>query len=252
METLDSAEFDLQGQSLNEAVALIADLNNITDPNQILTGMPISIPADTAALQALMEQNADKLSTLDYGFASVDFSPPEVIDSVSSVQPVPVPLTADQQLLQVAITEASSPEKYSSMIAENMVSDSDALSDSLSGFKDSDLLTQEIQDKMQANIQNQIEKGTFPVPIELSLSDQYGKETQIVFSAEKLTAMNDLAIEGQKSQIELLSAKLESSVSATSELAETGEVMEMPNNGKTPEVPNTGEETKSTKGRKMT
>jgi hypothetical protein len=239
METIDSSEFDLQGESLNQAVALIAEMNGITDPNAIISGSSIQIPANTEALKALMEQNADRLADLDLSFASVDFTPPAIpvdvpemempnTEEIVNTEIPPVPLTVEQELLTRAIESASSPEVYSQMVSETMVNNSDNLTEALKDFKNPEVLEQQIQEKMQANIQSQIEKGTFPVAIQLDLSvEGEGVINEVKFSTDELNAMYQTSVEQQQQKINELSVALSETYSNSPVVAG----MEMPNNG---------------------
>jgi len=242
METLDSAQYDLQGESLNKAVALIAEMNGISDPNSIMAGMTIDIPKDTAALQALMEQNADRLAGLNTDFASVDFSKPEVpmesmtdkinkvesmLEAKNAVADIATNLTVEQQLIVNAIEVTTSNATYSDMIAQKLILDSPELQEQFGLFRNPDQLAENIRMTLNDNIQAQMDNGTFPTDIEFTLSaDNSSAKEIITFDASELSRGHDVAIESSKEKVALLQEKLAASmeVNATEE-------MELPANG---------------------
>lgn len=64
VDDLDSKEFDLKGSKLTAVVNLIAEQNNIPNPDKLSVGQVINMPHDTASLKEFCEVNKDRLAEL--------------------------------------------------------------------------------------------------------------------------------------------------------------------------------------------
>lgn len=78
VDDLDSEEFDLKGSKLTAVVNLIAEQNNISDPNKLSIGQVINMPHDTESLKEFCELHKDRLSEL----MKQDFNEPSVNSNV--------------------------------------------------------------------------------------------------------------------------------------------------------------------------
>ena len=171
LEKVDGVEFDLIGEDLTAVAQLIAEQNNIPDPDKIFPGQMINMPSDPESLQQFVENNQDRLQEI------LNENSTQTIDSVVEPAVEPTSNTFEADFIK------SNSENITNSLFEQEMSNRDwSKLESRLGVE-----KEEIQNLVQQNLEKQVEEGKFPTAIQLELNSYDGKEKEIIdFSANKI------------------------------------------------------------------
>jgi hypothetical protein len=230
LEKIDGVAYDLNGQNMNQAVALIAEMNGITDPNNIEAGMSLKLPENTEALKALMENNADKLAGLDTSWATktVEILPEVGLsDTTVALKEVVTFTSPEIELLGQEIVSLTSPEVRAELISTEVLADNKNLESILEDYRHSDDVREGISNSVNENIQKQIAEGTFPKDIVLEFSSENSSYKESLSISKESLQAGGLSIDSSiQDKVTLVQDLTESGIAVQS--LEEG-ALEMPN-----------------------